>query len=69
MLLLAKHGVLTRGVVGVEKLQHTIVYLITIARKRHIVLLVYGLQLGVETTDYIVLEAVCLHLRPILNLV
>ena len=43
--------------------------LVIIACHGDVLLLVHGFQLGVETTDYHVLEAIALNLRPVLDLV
>ncbi len=62
-------AVLPVGVVRVEQSGDRVENLLVVARERHVVLLVDGLQLGVETADHVVGEAVGLDLGPILHLI
>ena len=52
-----------------EKLPESSKLLGVVASHRDVLLLVYSLQLGMETADYHVLESVALYLSPILYLV
>ena len=52
-----------------QQLTHGSIELATVGCQTDVILLVHGLQLGMETTDDHVLETVTLDLRPVLNLV
>ncbi len=54
---------------GVESGQQLLVYLAAVLGQRHVFLLVDGFQLGVESSQYRVLEAVGLYAGPVINLV
>ena len=69
MVLISQHAVAAARVVGVEHRQYTVIGLLVISRERHVVLLIYGLQLGVEAADNGILETLALDLGPVLDLV
>ena len=52
-----------------QLLTHRTPYLVTVVSQIHVVFLVDGFQLGMETANHHVLETVGLNLRPVLNLV
>ena len=59
----------TIGMCGEQFGHHRIVHLLIIVSQIDVILLVHSLQLGMETTDGHVLEAVSLYLQPRLHLV
>ena len=69
MLLCAQHGLCAVGMVGKQCREHSLGELAAIAGEAHVLLLIYGLQLGMETADDVVLEAVGLNLCPVFQLV
>ena len=69
VLLGADGGLRAVGVRGEELRQQSLVLLVTIVREPDIELLVNSLQLSVEAADDHILEAVGLHLGPVLHLV
>ena len=69
MLLLADGGLRTIRVVRECQLQEFVRYLPTVVCESHIVLLVDGLELGVEATNHSICETLRLHLCPVLNLI
>ena len=54
---------------GEQQGVHGIEQFVCVACETYVVLLVHGLKLRVEASDYHVLEAVCLYPRPVLHLV
>ena len=69
MLLSTQHGLATIGMVGEQRCVHRLIDLAVVLRERHILLLVDGFELGVETANHNILEAISLDFEPILNLV
>ena len=69
MLLRTQHGLCAVGVVREERGVHRLPDLAAVLRERHVLLLVDGLQLGVEAADHGVPEAVGLDFGPVLDLV
>ena len=69
VLLRTQHRLLAVGVVGEQRAVHRLIDLATVLRERHILLLVDGFKLGVETTNHNILEAVSLDFEPILDLI
>ena len=69
MLLSTQHGLATIGVVGEQRCVHRLINLATVVGERHILLLVDGFELGVETANHNIFETIRLDFEPILNLV
>ena len=69
VLLRAQHGLGAVGMVGEQGGGHRFPYLARVLRERHVLLLVDGLQFGVEAADDGVLEAVGLDACPVVDLV
>ena len=69
MLLSTQHGLATIGMVGEQRCVHRLIDLATVVGERHILLLVNGFELGVETANHNILETIRLDFEPILNLV
>ena len=69
MFLLTDGGLGTVRMGRGEKLPEGSKLLVVVASHRDVLLLVYSLQLGMETADHHVLESVALYLCPVLNLV
>ena len=69
MFLRTDGGLRSIGVCRGEFLAQGTPYLVTIVRQVHVILLIHGLQLGVETTNHHVLETVGLNLGPVFYLV
>ena len=69
VLLAAQGGLVAVGVMGEEGGKHGVVHLAVVLGEAHVLLLVDGLQLGVEQAQHQVLEAVGLNLAPSLQLV
>ena len=69
VLLAAQSGLVAVGVVGEEGGKHGVVHLAVVLGEAHVLLLVDGLQLGVEQAQHQVLETVGLNLAPGLQLV
>ncbi len=69
ILLRTQHGVHSVGMVRIERHHERVQHLAAVARERHVVLLVDGLQLGVESADHRIGETVGLDLRPVVDLV
>ena len=69
MLLLAESGLCAVWVVRECQLKEFVRHLPAVASKTHIILLVYGLKLGVEATNYSICKSLRLNLRPVLNLI
>ena len=62
-------GLRTIGVCRGEHLTQCTEHLVVVVSEVDVILLIDGLQLGVETTNHHVLEAVALNLSPVLDLV
>ncbi|CDC95889.1 unknown [Alistipes sp. CAG:268] len=69
VLLRPEHGLRAVGMVGEERGIEGLPYLAAVLCERHVLLLVDGLQLGVEPADHGIAETVGLDLRPVLDLV
>ena len=69
MLLSTQHGLASIGMVGEQRCVHRLIDLATVVGERHILLLVNGFELGVETANHNILETIRLDFEPILNLV
>ena len=69
MFLAAQGGLVAVGVMGEECGKHGVVHLAVVLGEAHVLLLVDGLQLGVEQAQHQVLEAVGLNLTPGLQLI
>ena len=69
VLLCAEHSLRAIRVRRVESGQQLLVYLAAVLGQRHVFLLVDGFQLGVESSQYRMLETVGLYARPVIYLV
>ena len=69
MLLCTQNGLCSVGVVGEKHAVDLFQHLAGVIGQGHVLLLIYGLQLGVESAYGGVLETVCLNLCPVFNLV
>ena len=69
MLLRTDGGLRTVGVRGSELLAHGLPHLVAVVCQIQVILLIHGLQFGMESADDHVLETVALDLCPVLNLV
>ena len=67
--LCTQYGLRAVGMVGEQGGVHGLPDFAAVARQRHVLLLVDGLQLGVEAADHGVLETVGLDLGPVVDLV
>ena len=67
--LCTQHGLCAVGVMGEEGGEGLFVHLASVLGERHVLFFVYRLQLGVETADHAVLEAVGLNLGPVFHLI
>ena len=67
--LAAERSLLSVGVVGEECREHRVPHPVGIARQRHVLLLVYGLELRVEAPYHAVTEPVGLYAGPVVYLV
>ncbi len=69
VLLCAEHGLCSVGVVGEECREHGLGHLAVVLGEAHVFLLVDGFELGVESAQHGVLEAVGLDACPVFDLV
>ena len=69
VLLRADGGLSAVGMRGEKLGEQSLVLFVAVAGKANVVLLIDSLQLGVEAANHHILEAVGLHLCPVLNLV
>ena len=69
MLLGTKSRLLAVRMVRVEGGEQCLIHLAAVLGKGHVLLLIDGLQLGVESPDHVVAETVSLDARPVVDLI